>query len=83
MSREGKEALKTELRKHIASVAPGLLLSLDVYSLKMYGSRFVDVCVEDLEKCGSVLSEACKDKVVTEILLSVLIKKHLSSRESS
>ncbi len=77
------KTLKEALRKHIMSVAPGLLLTLDVYSLRMYGSKFVDICVKDMEKCGDIVREACKDKIMADIMVNILIKKQMESSEKN
>ena len=81
MVSNNNEMMKEALRRHIMSVAPGLLLTLDVYSLRMYGSKFVDICVEDMEKCGNVIKEACKDRIMTDIMLNILVKKRLRAQE--
>lgn len=83
MMGNNKKAVKETLRKHIMSVAPGLLLTLDVYSLRMYGNKFVDICVENVEKCGNVIKEACKDRIMTDIMLKILVKKGLRAQEEN
>jgi hypothetical protein len=71
------EELKEKLRKHAVNVAPGLLLTLNIYSTKLFGRGFEDLCVEDMEKCKEVMRVACRDETVANMMFNVLIKKIL------
>ena len=71
------EELKAKLRRHATNVAPGLLLTLNIYSMKLFGEGFEDVCVKDMDKCREVMRAACKDRTVADMMFNVLIKKIL------
>ncbi len=76
------EELRRRLRDHIIRSVPGLLIALDVYSLKMFGKEFIDVCLEDLNRAHEVLlaatggDEELTDRMMRILILRVLREEH-------
>ncbi len=69
--------VKERIRRHIMSVAPGMMLALDMYSMKECGRRFLDLCVTDKERAARIVRKVSGDEVMARILIEVLINKPL------
>lgn len=77
-----KKELRRRLREHIIKSVPGLLIALDVYSVKMFGKEFIDICLEDLNRAHEVLLAATGgDEELTDRIMRILVLKALKEEQ--